>query len=110
MIEIVQLFALIFGVFAISRTLLRAKDQKISVSELIFWLAVWSTLLGVVFFPVIVSEIALFLGIGRGTDVILYVSIGVLFYLVFRLYVKLEESQRQITLLVREISLKEKKK
>ena len=110
MISVIQILALIFALFAMSRVVLRARDKKISVNELFFWLAVWCGLVFVVFFPQITSKVAFFLGIGRGIDVVIYSSIAILFYLIFRLYVKLEENQRSITLLVRELALNKKRK
>jgi len=109
MLTIIQITAVIFVTFAASRALLRAKDKKISIGELLFWLAVWSGLIFVVFFPTFTSYIAQIVGIGRGIDVIIYSSIGLIFYLIFRLYVKLEEMDHNITKVVREISLQKKK-
>jgi len=109
MLTIIHIIAVIFVTFAASRALLRAKDKKISIGELLFWLAVWSGLIIVVFFPGFISYIAQIVGIGRGIDVIIYTSIGLLFYLIFRLYVKLEEMDHNITKVVREISLQKKK-
>jgi small membrane protein len=110
MISIVQIFAFVFVTFAVSRALLRAKDKKITIFELFLWLGIWGGLILVVFFPGITSYIADIVGIGRGIDVIVYTSIGLLFYMIFRLYVKLEDSEREITQLVREIALMKKKK
>jgi len=107
---LIQILTLIFILFVVSRTLLRAKDKKISIGELFFWLAIWFGLSFVVFFPGITSQVADLLGIGRGADVITYVSIGILFYLIFRLYVKLEDTERKITLLVRELAFEKNKK
>lgn len=109
MITPVQIIALIFVTFASSRAILRAKDKKITLIELFFWLTIWGGLIFVVFFPNFISKIADFLGIGRGIDVIVYTSIGMLFYLIFRLYVKLEEVEMEITKLVRQDALKKKK-
>ncbi len=110
MITPVQIIALIFVTFAASRAILRAKDKKITFGELIFWLGIWSGLVFVVFFPDVTTRIAKLVGIGRGIDVIVYISISLLFYLIFRLYVKIEETESEITKLVREISLMDKKK
>ena len=110
MITAIQLLALVFVGFAASRVILRAKDKKISITELFFWLAVWTVLILVVFFPGLTSPAADFIGVGRGNDVIIYVSIGLLFYLMFRLYVKIEEIQQDITQVVRMTAINEKKK
>ncbi|MEM2138968.1 MAG: DUF2304 family protein [Candidatus Woesearchaeota archaeon] len=106
---IIQILAVIFFSFAASRAILRAKDKKITIIELFFWLSIWFGLIFIVFFPDYLSKIANFLGIGRGTDVLVYSSIVILFYLLFRLYVKLDELESEITKLVREIALKKKK-
>lgn len=110
MITTIQIIVLVFVVFAASRVILRAKDKKISVTELFFWLAVWAVLAGVVFFPELTAPAAIFLGVGRGIDVIIYVSIGLLFYLIFRLYVKIEELQQDITAVVRKNAIEKRKK
>ena len=107
---LIQIIAVIFGTFAVSRALLRAKDKKISLGELLFWLTIWSGLVFVVFFPSITGLVADVVGIGRGIDVIIYASIGLLFYLIFRLYVKLEETQQDLTKIVRELAIMNKKR
>lgn len=59
--------------------------------------------------PGLTSYVAKRLGIGRGTDVVLYLSIALLFYLIFRLSIALEETRREITELVRKIALTDEK-
>jgi small membrane protein len=110
MLTIIQIVAFVFVTFAVSRAVLRAKDKKINLGELLFWLAIWGVLILVVFFPSVTSYVAEIVGIGRGIDVVVYTSIGLLFYLIFRLYVKLEETEREITRVIREVSLMNKKK
>jgi hypothetical protein len=108
MLTLIQIVAVAFATFAVSRAILRAKDKKIKTWELFFWLGIWGVLVSVVFFPTLTSKLANLAGIGRGTDAIVYSSIGLLFYMTFRLYVKLEENEIEITRLVREIAIFEK--
>jgi len=108
MITLLQGVAIVYVMFTASRAILRAIDKKITLMELGFWLAIWCGLIFVVFFPNYVTIIGSFFGIDRGIDLVVYFSIAVLFYLIFRLYVKIDETQRQITVLVRELTLKEK--
>jgi hypothetical protein len=98
------------SIFVVSRIILRAKDQKIKLYEFIFWMFIWLTLIISSFFPDLITKVANFIGVGRGVDVIIYISIGTLFYLIFRLYVKLEESQQELTVIVRELAYLKKKK
>jgi len=110
MISLLQIIGFVFVLFTASRVILRARDKKLKFRETIFWLSVWFVLIFVIFFPELTSNLAKILGIGRGIDVIIYSSIGLLFYLIFRLYVKLEEAEQEITKVVREVALSEKRK
>lgn len=105
-----QLLITIFVFFAISRVVLRFNEGKISFIALIGWLALWLWVELVVWIPGITTDAAKILGIGRGADLIIYSSIVALFYLIFRLYVKLEDTERQITKIVRMVALKKQPK
>lgn len=102
---ILQLIAAIFALFALSRVYLRFKEKKLSSISFIFWVIIWLCGVAAILFPSITTEVAGFVGIGRGVDAILYASIIVLFYLIFRLYVKIEDTQRLITEVARKIAL-----
>ena len=110
MIVIVQATLAGFLFFALSRVILRYKDGLIKLSEFFFWSLLFIVAILTVIFPSESSHFATFLGIGRGADLIIYASVAVLFYLVFRLYVLLENVRHEITELVRLIALKEKQK
>ena len=106
----IQFVLLVFIVFAASRAVLQFKGGMIRFGAMLFWLGIWAVAVVAIFYPEATTSFAKFLGIGRGVDVILYVSIAILFYLVFRLHVYLEDIRSEISTLIREISLKEVKK
>ena len=108
--EIIQFLIVIFALFALSRAVLRFKDNKLTINELVFWILVWIGVIIVSFLPSITGLLSSFLGIGRGIDVMVYVSIIVLFYLIFRLYVKAESLEKELTFVVRKLSLDNEKK
>jgi len=108
--EIFQIILLAFLVFALSRVLLRIKSKEITIREFIFWALIWTIAILVLLFPEIIIELSDYVGIGRGVDVIIYGSIALLFYLLFRLYVKLENIENSITKLVREVAIEKKRK
>jgi small membrane protein len=103
---IIQIIAALFVIFAISRAYLRFREKKLSSFSFIFWTIVWIAGIGAIIFPEISTSFARVLGVGRGVDAILYASIVILFYMIFRLYIKIEDTQRQITELVRKVALK----
>ena len=59
----------------------------------------------VAFLPDITSRLAIFFGIGRGSDLAVYVAISVLIYAIFHQYSEVERQRREITVLTREISI-----
>lgn len=101
MISAIQLIIFAFALFALSRAVLRWRERAISIFEFLFWTTVWTVLLVLVFVPDITTVVSRWWGIGRGIDSILYMSIIALFYLIFRLYVKQDSHQQEITRIVR---------
>lgn len=106
----IQIISLFFVFFAASRAILQFRGGSIRLGALSFWLSIWAVVLIAIFYPEETSKFANLLGIGRGVDIVMYSSIAVLFYLVFRLHVHMEDLRSQISSLVREISLKEVKR
>lgn len=102
-----QLIALIIIGFFLSRLFLQKRKKEISSNEFIFWLIFWiSATLAIVFLKQIDSLVA---GLGfssSGIDVLFYLAVVVLVYFVFRLRLRLEKQERNITSLVKEIALK----
>ena len=104
--EMIQILIVLFALFAYSRVVARTKDKKVSFNEFIFWSVLWIGIIAVALVPSVTSPFASLFGIGRGADFVVYLSIIALFYLIFRVYVKAEKIEKNITRLVREISLK----
>lgn len=106
----IQFVLLVFIVFAASRAVLQFRGGMIRFGSMLFWLGIWVVAVVAIFYPETTTSFAKLLGIGRGVDVILYVSIAILFYLVFRLHVYLEDIRTEISRLIRETSLQNVKK
>jgi len=103
--EVIQVLIVVFALFALSRAFLRFKDNKLTKNEFIFWALIWVFAIVISFIPNTLGAVSKWLGIGRGADLIIYVSIIIIFYLVFRLYVKLESAEKEITSVVRKIAI-----
>jgi small membrane protein len=110
MIGLIQIGVLIFALFAFSRAVLRYRGGSIKLAELIFWTGVW--IFGIIFalFPGVVSLLSNIGGFQRGLDLLVAFSIMTLFYMLFRMYVKVDELDQTITKLVREIAINKGKK
>lgn len=105
-----QIILLIFLLFAISRVLLRFRGGQLSPLEFMFWFVIFAGASIGIFIPGETSRVAKIVGIGRGVDLITYLSIAILFYLVFRIYVLIENLRHETTELVRKIALENEKK
>lgn len=103
----IHIIGSLFIFFAWSRVLLRYRERSFGLLGFILWTLIWATLLVVLYLPETTEILARRLGIGRGADLAIYISIVVLFYLVYRIYVKIDSLEQEITKAVREESLKE---
>lgn len=102
----IQILLSLFIVFALIKVAGRYRAKEVSILSLFFWLIFWLAVAVVVWQPNLATEVANRVGVGRGSDLVLYVSVAVIFYLIFRITVRLERMERNITKVVREISLK----
>ena len=108
--SIIQIFILLFALFAISRTLRQFRQGALSIAWLIFWIVFWIAVGGVALSPQTTDVVAKLVGVGRGADFIIYLSLIALFYLMFRLFGKIEDVEREITKLVRKLAVEEVEK
>ena len=105
---IIKILILVAVLFIISRIILRFKDGLVSVWALIAWLFLWIAVIVATLLPWTTDKLANFIGVGRGVDAILYMAIIILFYGFFRMSVKLENIEYEITQIVRKNALKNK--
>lgn len=106
MFTAIQIVLIAFILFALTRVILRTKEKILSLKTAIFWTIIWLIALIGVTLPATTTKIAAYFGVGRGVDIIVYVSISVLFYLVFRIYVMIEDLRHELTGIIRKIALK----
>ncbi|MFH1171023.1 MAG: DUF2304 family protein [bacterium] len=104
---IIKILVSLFALFAISRTFLRQKEGSVGFASLILWTILWCGIVFFVWWPRASDVLAGRIGIGRGVDALVYISIVALFYGMFRIYIKLEYIEREITSLVRSLALEE---
>ncbi len=106
---LIQLLAILFCLFAIWRVVAKFRRQELKPAEFAMWFIFWLAV-GVAFVtPESLTRLANLLGIGRGTDLVLYVAVVVVFYLMFRIFVRLEKMEHEITKVVRCKSIEEAK-
>ena len=77
---------------------------------MVFWILFWGVAGIIIWWPDSTSYIASAFGIGRGADLIVYTSIILIFFLLFKLHIKIESVGRDVTQVVRHIALPDDKK
>ena len=107
--SVIQLVLIVFAGFAFGAAVSRFRRGGLSRLQLALWSLLWIAVVAVVLRPQTASDLARWLGVGRGADVVVYLAIAALFYLQFRQFARLEDHERQITALTRELALKDLK-
>lgn len=106
MLTAIQIVLLAFVIFAISRVYFRAKEKILSPQTYIFWMFIWLAAAFGIIQPGTTSKLAEIFGVGRGVDIIVYIALALVFYLVFRIYVMVEDLRHEITFIVRQVALR----
>lgn len=105
---VIQILGILISIIVLYSIYLKTKNRQISLFEGILWGFIW--ILAVVFliYPQLTGYIAEFLGVGRGVDAITYLSLALLFYLVYKLYARIDKLERDITKIVRELAIRDR--
>jgi hypothetical protein len=103
----IQLVLTCFAAFAISRVLIRYRRGGMRMLHLGLWLVFWAAVIVVSLHPRTTDHLAILLGVGRGVDTAMYLSLLLIFYLLFRSFAKIEDMDRQLTRIVRTNALRQ---
>jgi len=103
----IQFLLLAFILFALVKVNLRYKYREIRRFQFLFWLVVWVGAAVIISHPDTSTFLADLVGIGRGADLILYVSFLIAFYLIFRIHLMLNRLEQEITQIVRSMALEQ---
>lgn len=100
-----QDLGVLIGIIAIIVAILRLKNNKMSLGMAFLWIIIWLVVIWVSIFPNSTNTFATLTGIGRGLDLVLIIGLIGGYYLIFKMYSMIENMDKEITLLVREIAL-----
>ena len=100
-----QIIILILSIVAIIMATYRFKNNSFSNSGYVLWWILWLLVVLITLFPQITSIIANTFGFGRGLDAILVLATILIFYLLFKLYNKIEDQKRRIDQLVSQLAV-----
>jgi len=102
-----QLLALVVIIFFLSRLFRQKRQKHLSYNEFLLWLIFWLLALAAIIFLKPLDQFVKWLGFsGSGINLLLYLVVLALIYLVFRLRLQLAKLDRNLSALNEEISLK----
>ena len=102
----IQWIIIVFAFFAVWRAWQAFVAGTLDRRKLLLWLSFWVIVVIVSLLPQTTSILATLLGVGRGVDLVLYVSVVVLFYALFQTSRKVDRLERSLTELVRRLALR----
>ena len=102
---ILKILVLVFALWILLRLIASYREKRIDTFNFVVWSLIWIVVVVVVSHPVWTDKVARLVGVRRGTDIAFFGAVLLLFYLVFRLYVKITAVESEITELVKHIAL-----
>lgn len=103
---IFQIFLVAFALFAIIKTVRQYKDQRVSTYWFGVWGLLWLLVILVALWPQTADRLAAVVGVGRGSDALVYTAVVILAYLEYRSMIRQERLHKEITELTRSIAIK----
>ena len=108
MIELYQIIAIIVSIIVLILSILRFRDGKMSIGMLMAWIVIWLIIIIISIYPNDTNYLASYTGIGRGLDFVLIIGLILSFYLIFKMYNKMEVIEEELTNLIRELAIQNK--
>lgn len=102
-----QIIALALIAIFIWRLIAQKKSKKIGQNEFIFWLSFWILGTVAIIFIRQIDNLVGLLGFSSGINFLLYLTVIILFYLVFKLRLALAKMDSNLTVIVRKLALME---
>ena len=81
--------------------------KKKTILEAIFWTIFWGAIGYVAYFPGSVSYISVITGIANQENAVIVTFVGILFFMVFYLVMRLEELERRYAKIIRTLALRD---
>jgi hypothetical protein len=107
---LIQYLLVLLVLLIVYRVVIKWRQGILSQRDFIFWAGFWLVVGFIVIIPETTSFLAELVGIGRGADLVVYLSIVLVFYIIFQMTIKMEKIERNVTKIIRAMALSEEKK
>lgn len=107
MLVIIQIFSFVLAAIAISKSYIDFRAKIESLPIFIFWVATWTMIMIVTLFPSIIDILIRTFGGGRtGLGTFFGMGLVFLFFIVYRMYVKIERIEQKLTKTIQDLALR----
>ena len=104
-----KIFSLFLALIALSKSYVDFRGRLESLPMFVFWAVTWTLIVAVALFPSLVDLALSFSGPERaGLGTFFVMAIVFLYFIVYRLYVKLERIEQNLTKAIQELALRDK--
>jgi hypothetical protein len=103
--NIAAVFSLILAIIAISKSYVDFRARRESLQMFVLWTVMWSGIVFVALFPSVID--VLLRGNRAGVGTFLGMGVVFVFFLLYRVYARVERMEQKITALVQEVALRE---
>ncbi len=106
---IIQVITVLVALLLLTRVGAKVQKKEITLNEALAWSILWVAGAVVVLFPHIADEVATSIGLqtATGIDLVFYVAVVIALYLLFRLFVRVERIEKDITKIVRHLAIED---
>ena len=103
-----KLFALVLAAIVISKSYVDFRGKVESLRIFVFWVITWTAIVIIALFPSIIDLLISSFGEGRaGLGTFFGMGLVFLFFVVYRMYVKIERLQQKLNRTIQELALRD---
>ena len=103
-----KIFSLLLALIALSKSYVDFRGRLESLSMFVFWTVTWTLIVAVALFPSLVDVLLSFSSTGRaGLGTFFGMALVFLYFVVYRIYVKLERIEQNLTKTIQEVALRD---
>src|ERR1043166_9113721 len=103
-----KIFSLVQAAIALSKSYVDFRSKIESLRMFVFWIVTWTAIIVIALFPSIIDLLISSFGGGRtGLGTFFGMGLVFLFFLVYRMYVKIERLEQKLTKTIQELALRE---
>jgi len=106
---LIQFILLLIIIVIVFWLVVKFRSGHINGWQFTVWLGIWLVASAAIINPSWTNSLANVVGVGRGADLVFYVAIVTLFYGIFKLLLRIENLEKQLTQFVREQTINEHK-